>query len=668
MLASFFTIRSIRARFLLLTTLLVLILFGGLGTFIAYQNSSELRKSLDSKAGSVADLASLTGTEYMANFNFMGLDNLVLDILKDPEVSFAGFYNEKKELVTKSPVPAAASSLKVVERELKSADSSAALGTLKIGYRTDSISRTLRKSALLVAAGTLLTILLFSAGISFAADRIILQPIKRLSTIIEHVSVGDLSQQLEIISNDELGDLTVALNGMIGNLNNMVSQVNGAADELNSITGNLLSASGKVVDAARLQSEGVSSTSSAVTEINASIKGVNESVAGLSISATESASSILEMTSSVEEVAQNTETLAQSVAEVSSSVNQMVASIKQIDLSVRSLMEAANSTSSSVMEMDYSIKQVEQNTADASQISQSVREDAEIGRAALEESIAGIHEIKRSSEITFETITSLSGKTADIGAMLSVIDDVAEQTNLLALNAAIIAAQAGEHGKGFAVVADEIKELAERTRNSTREITRVINGLQDETARAVSAIQSAEKSIINGERLADRSGTAFNKIFAGIQKATDQMKEIAKATMEQGKGSQQIREAVNQVSHMVSQIDTATREQALGSDLIITSTEKMKDITTQVRTAAQEQSKVGKFITASTESITGMINQIRRACLEQAKGSEMIATSVESIESSASINLDATKMMDDSVAKLFEQIDKLKKEMQSFRT
>ncbi|HXC92419.1 MAG TPA: HAMP domain-containing protein, partial [Geobacteraceae bacterium] len=233
MLKKLFTVRSIRGRFLILTTLLILILFGGLGVFIAYQNTSEIRKALDSKAGSVADLASLSGAEHLANFNFMGLDNLVQDILKDPEVSFAGFYNEKKELVTKSPVPASTSSLKVVERVLKSADGTANLGNLKIGYRTDSISRTLRKSVLLVAVGTLLTIILFSAGISLAAERIILQPIGRLSRIIEHVAGGDLSGRLETISNDELGDLAVALNTMIGNLNHMVSQVNGAADELN---------------------------------------------------------------------------------------------------------------------------------------------------------------------------------------------------------------------------------------------------------------------------------------------------------------------------------------------------------------------------------------------------------------------------------------------------
>lgn len=653
---------------MVLTTILLVIIFGVLGVLIATQNASEIRKSLAAKAGTVADLSSLTGSVYMANFNYIDLENLVEDILKDPEAGFAGFYNEKKELITKKPVPASMGSFYVVERELKISNDTAAIGTLKIGYKKDSVARSVRKSVIVIAVGTVLAAFLFYIGISIAANRIILNPLKKMTEVIGQIACGDLSKTLDKVSNDELGALAGSLNSMVGNLNQIVGQVGRAGDELSTIASNLLLANTQVVNAAQMQSEGVNSTSAAMTQINASIKGVSDSVNGLSSSAMESSSSILEMAASVEEVALNTDTLAQSVNEVSSSIQQMSVSIKQVNSSVRSLMEAASSTASSVMEMDFSIRQVEQNAADASRISATVRADAEIGRAALDESIAGIHEIKRSSEITFEAINSLSGKTADIGAILSVIDDVAEQTNLLALNAAIIAAQAGEHGKGFAVVADEIKELAERTRSSTREITLVIKGVQDETARAVDSIKSATKSIDNGEILAERSGSALNKIFEGVQMATNQMHEIARATLEQTNGSQQIRDAVEQVSHMVGQIDNATREQAQGSDLIIAASEKMKDITAQVRNAAKEQSKVGKSIATSTEAITGMIEQIRRACNEQSRGSEMISGSVEDIQSSSAINLEATKVMDESVANLFEQIDALRKEINSFRT
>lgn len=659
--------RSIRARFMILSTLLIVTLFGGLGVFIVAQNSSEIRKLIDLKSASVADLASLTGAEYMTRQNYLALDQLVEDIKKDPDVSFAGFYDEKNELVTRSTVPEKSGDLQVVSRRIQLAEEAKVLGALKIGYKKDSISKSIRRSVLVVALGSVLAIFLFSVGIIIAANRIILKPVERISKVIGHVASGDLSKTIDIVSNDEFGTLTIALNTMVGNLNQMMRQVGKAADELNNISINILGAAEQVVNSAQTQSDGVNSTSSAVAQIKASIQGVNESVTGLSHAATESSSSILEMTASVEEVALNSENLSVSVNEVSSSINQMAVSIKQVSNSVRSLMEVANSSASSVMEMDFSIKQVEKNASDASLISEEVRNDAKAGRETLDESIAGIHEIKHSSGIIFEAINSLSEKTTDIGSILSVIDDVAEQTNLLALNAAIIAAQAGEHGKGFAVVADEIKQLADRTRTSTRQISKVITAVQDETARAVEAIHIAEKSINRGELLADRSGEALHKIFNGIEKANTQMKEIARATVEQSKGSQQIRDAVEQVSQMVAKIDSATMEQAQGSDLIISSSEKMKDITTQVKNATQEQSKVGKFIAASTEAITGMIEQIRRATNEQSRGSEMISSSVENIQNSSAVNLDATKVMDESVAKLFEQIETLKKEMQTFR-
>jgi methyl-accepting chemotaxis protein len=317
--------------------------------------------------------------------------------------------------------------------------------------------------------------------------------------------------------------------------------------------------------------------------------------------------------------------------------------------------------------MDYTIKQVERNAKETADISSAVRTDAVTGREAVVAAISGMNEIRSSSRITSDVIENLSRKAEDIGGILSVIDEVAEQTNLLALNAAIIAAQAGDHGKGFAVVADEIKELADRTTSSTREIAQVIRGVQEETRRAVEAINLAEKSIAQGESLSQKAGEALEKIVSGVQRASDQVAEIARATVEQARGSQMIKEAMDQVSDMVGQIASATTEQGKGSDLIMSAVERMKGLTGQVKTSAREQSKVGSFIARSTENITQMISQIKRACDEQTRGSEQVVKSVEDIQSATSTNVDATRVMGNSVEVLTGQITVLKKQMATFR-
>jgi methyl-accepting chemotaxis protein len=500
------------------------------------------------------------------------------------------------------------------------------------------------------------------------ATRNILRRVDRMVQAMNKGAEGDLTVRVELNSGDEIGRLGNDFNTMLEMLGELIRKVNRSLVEVGQISANIFEASRRVMAAAEVQAEGVSQTSAAVTQINASIKEVSHGVDSLSLSASETSSSILEMAASIEEVALNVESLAQSVDEVSSSVVEMAASIKQISGSVVSLMEVSTTTASSVAEMDTSIKQVERNATETAQISEGVRLDAEMGKASVEATIAGINEIKRSSQITSEVIETLSDRVSDIGAILSVIDEVAEQTNLLALNAAIIAAQAGEHGKGFAVVADEIKELAERTSSSTREIAQLIKGVQDETARAVTAIDLAEKSIADGETLSQKSGEALTKIVTGVKEATAQVESIARATMEQAKGSQMIREAMERVSDMIGQIAGATREQSKGSDMIMAAAERMKGLTSQVRISTREQSKVGNFIAHSTENITNMIQQIKRACDEQTRGSDQIIHAVENIEESTSTNLGAAKMMDDAVTRLSRQLEVLQQGMSSFKT
>ena len=502
---------------------------------------------------------------------------------------------------------------------------------------------------------------------SYLITTSVTSPLKSCVQFAKALAAGRLDSRLEVRGGGEAAELARAMNIMAENLHSMVARISSSSEVLTSIDNNLENAAHQVVNSAQTQEESVLETSRAVAQINESVHEVYDGIDRLSESATETSASSLEMAATIEEIAMSAEKLEEAVEEVSSSITEMASSIKEIGTSIVNLLDASTTTASSIAEMDATIKQVEKNAMDSAAISETVRNDAEIGKKAVLEAIAGMQAIRDSSQITSEVVETLSLRVNDIGAILSVIDEVAEQTNLLALNAAIIAAQAGEHGKGFAVVADEIRELAERTSSSTREIATVIKGVQEETRRAVDAISQAEESIAAGEKLSQRSGAALEKIVAGVERAGIQVSEIAKATVEQARGSQSIREAMESVEDMVENIANSSKEHSRGTDMISSAVERMKDLTIHVRTSTREQSKASSLIARSTEGVTSMVDQIRDACRSQIDSSAQIAKSVHNIERATLANSHATKVMNSAVTDLTHQIDLLEKEMTGFK-
>jgi methyl-accepting chemotaxis protein len=219
----------------------------------------------------------------------------------------------------------------------------------------------------------------------------------------------------------------------------------------------------------------------------------------------------------------------------------------------------------------------------------------------------------------------------------------------------------------FAVVADEIKKLAERTRSSTKEISKVIGGVQDETRRAVEAINLAEKSIADGEMLSRRSGEALNKIVTGAHMATVQVDSIAKAAVEQAQGSKMIREAIEQVSEMVSQIAEAVTEQGQGSELIMSAVESMNQVTQQVTIATQEQALSARQIAAAVHQMNGMTVQVASATGEQKKDGEMVVKAIENISDLAHENLTFVNELSQSAEGLSSQAIKLEEMVARFK-
>ncbi len=515
---------------------------------------------------------------------------------------------------------------------------------------------------LLAFGGLLLGVLVYV----FVAQ-LLLRPLDAMSAVARRVSDCDLTARAEKLGDDELGTLAESLNRIGENLTVTLSRVQNVTGGVAAVIDRIGRTGSAVSTGAGTVTARVVDTSSSMGQMIASLKGIADNVEVLAQSAEESSSSILQMAATNDEVAENIQGLAASVEETTAAIEQMTYSIKEVAKNIEDLSATTEETSSSMNEMDVSISQVETNANETAKLSEQAQRDAEMGAEALSRTLVGIDKIKESSREAAEVIEALGGKIAAIGNILNVIDDVAEQTNLLALNAAILAAQSGEHGKGFAVVADEIKDLAERTGASTKEISELVRAVQDQSKNAITAMDRGVRNVEEGVRLGQEAETALKKIQESSQKSTQMVKAIARATIEQARGSKQVTMAINRIAETVQQIATATAEQARGSEQIMKSAEKMKAITKHVERSSQEQARGSKQITRAIESISEMVHHLNRAQKEQTKGSEQVMTAVVQIKQVAEAQTHSVRDLEAAIEDLASQAEVLRGEVRRFR-
>ena len=181
---------------------------------------------------------------------------------------------------------------------------------------------------------------------------------------------------------------------------------------------------------------------------------------------------------------------------------------------------------------------------------QSVRTVDE-GRATLSQSVEGMKTIRNRVEVIQDKILALSDHTQQIGDIITTVNEIAEQSKLLAFNASIEATRAGEFGKSFAVVANEMRDLAEQSKQATREVRKLLSDIQKATNAAVLATEEGTRKAEEGQVFADKASQIIEDLGEVIQRSAEAGQLINETTLQQETGVTQVAEAMIEIDQTV---------------------------------------------------------------------------------------------------------------------
>jgi len=451
-----------------------------------------------------------------------------------------------------------------------------------------------------IATSFLAMVFALGAGgfIAYRTARSITEPLSKLMTVAHKIgNTGDLDHDIvtDTQRQDEIGELARTFASMVKYLKEMalVSEAIANGDLMvdvqpRSQQDTLGHAFQQMVKSLRDLVRSVRDLASQVASASSQVAGASDESAKISLQGSsaidEVTSTMHEMSVNVQNMVKSTQTQASSVSETSASIDQMVASIQRVADTAKVLLDISNRS----------------------------REEVHSGITTMDKATEGLTKINNTIKSSGAIIDALGTRADDIGKIIEVIDDLAEQTNLLALNAAIEAARAGEHGLGFAVVADEVRKLAEKSAQSTKEISELIQSIQKEARKAVENMDESTTIVNEGLELGGELNGALRKISNVVTEVYKFAQEIGAATNEQSHGSSQIARATTRLNEITHEINSAVEEQASGAQAVVKAMERMRELiqqstsgSTELAASAEQMSKMSRELLDAMERVAG---------------------------------------------------------------
>ncbi len=253
----------------------------------------------------------------------------------------------------------------------------------------------------------------------------------------------------------------------------------------------------------------------------------------------------------------------QTAYKLSSAATEVASSAAGISQSSLEQSSAASTMAAAIEQMTVGIDQIAEHAQSAQQISTESGILSEEGGRVVDTTVAEMQKIADTVNQSARIIEELGRHSESISAIVNTIKGIADQTNLLALNAAIEAARAGEQGRGFAVVADEVRNLAERTSSSTKEISSMIDAILKGTAGAVSSMQAGVARVAQGVEMSRQASTSIDSIQQGAHRVSRNVNDISLALREQSLASNEISRNVERITQMAESNSISVQKTAI---------------------------------------------------------------------------------------------------------
>ncbi|MCL6577436.1 methyl-accepting chemotaxis protein [Kyrpidia sp.] len=288
-----------------------------------------------------------------------------------------------------------------------------------------------------------------------------------------------------------------------------------------------------------------------------------------------------------EQLAASAEELTASTEENTKATEQVTQAAQEIAVGAEKQVETVHRSRSTVNDMTETMEQIANNAQIVSASASETSDLSKLGSRSIQHVRMQMNTIQKTVDTLSAVVKSLGERSSEIGRIIEVITNIAQQTNLLALNAAIEAARAGESGRSFAVVAEEIRELAEVSGNSAKQIVELIKNIQEESNLAVESMENTTSAVGAGLDAVNQVGESFAQIERSIQKVGDQIEGVSAAL-------QQLAASAEDLRTMMGAVSEITETTSTGIHTISASTQQQHASMEEIAASAQSLNKLAE--------------------------------------------------------------------------